>query len=60
MLIAKKLIQCLKLIELQHTVILQIGSHEDVVYVLHFLCLQLVSRVDHKLGKVVQLNSLTV
>ena len=53
MLIAKKLIENLKLTELEHTIVLQISSHEDIVDVLQLLSLQLIGRVNDKLCKIV-------
>lgn len=60
MLIAKELVECFELIELQHAVIIQISGHEDVVDILQLFSLKLVSCVDHKLSKVIKLDGFVV
>ena len=52
-LIAKKFVQNLKLTELEHTIVLQISSHKDIVDVLQLFSLQLIGRVNDKLSKIV-------
>lgn len=60
MLITKQFVKCPKLDELEYSVVLQVGCHEDLVDILQFLRLQLIGCVDHKLGEVIQLHCLLV
>ena len=57
MLIAKELVERLELAEFKHSIVLKICGREYVIDVLKLLCLQLVSRVNDKLCKVVHLHS---
>ena len=55
-LIAEKLIKGFQLVKLEDTVIIQISCHEDLIDVLKFLRLQLVSCMHNKFRKIVQLH----
>jgi hypothetical protein len=59
-LIAKEFVQGLELVEAENSVVIEIRCLENILYVLKFLGLQLVRRLDHEFREVVQLNCLII